>query len=89
MAKILLLQGVFFARTELASEDSQERRPNEGTAGKDRWRVTCHGSLPHERTTPSLPRIATPSPDIAELRAALADGWLFSEGSSRSATPGD
>ena len=60
MAKILLVQGVFCARIELANDDSQERRPNEGTAGKDGWRLTGHGSLPPDWTIPSRSRIATP-----------------------------
>lgn len=60
MAKILLVQGVFCARIELANDDFQGRRPTEENAGKDWWRLSGNGSLPPDRTITCRVRIATP-----------------------------
>jgi len=60
MAKILLVQGVFCARIELADDDSQERRTGEQNSAKDGWRLTSNGSLPPDRTITRRVRIATP-----------------------------
>ena len=60
MAKILLVQGVFCARIELANDDFQGRRPGEENVAKDRWRLSGNGSLPPDQTISRRARIATP-----------------------------
>jgi len=60
MAKILLVQGVFCARIEIANDDFQGRRPGEEGVGKDRCRLTCNGSLLPDRTVARRVQIVTP-----------------------------